>query len=175
MSHPLQAYLDEIGDNATSFARRVGVAPDAIVELLDDRRPPESALARRIVLATGGAVSFDQMMSGGGAIIADLTDRLPSDASLDLSRLADALAGAAANLPGADSIPSRDFDIAAEAAAHNYAALVRLTSSEGRGRLVQALRLILAEILKDSGTLPQDLQALDAAALAAAEDYYSRH
>ncbi|MEQ1930295.1 MAG: hypothetical protein ABL957_07140 [Parvularculaceae bacterium] len=175
MSHPLKTYLNETGDNVSAFARRVGVAADALEEMLGNRQPPEPALARRIVLATGGAVSFDQLMSGRGAVIADLSVRLAADSSLDLTRLAGAIACAAADLPGADRIPSRDFDIAAEAAAHTYAALARLTPSEGRGRLVQALRPILAEILKDSGTLPQDLQALDAAALAAAEGYYSRH
>jgi len=170
MAHPLAAFIEETGDTVRAFARRVGVT-QSVLEAILDEIAPAPMVARRIVEATGGAISFDQLMSGREAVIADLSCRLTVDTAIDLRRLSEAIAAELAERFPATRIPGPEFDIAAEAVAHTYAALARVTTETGAGRLVQALRPVLGEILKDHGAPPRDLQALESTALAAAERY----
>jgi transcriptional regulator with XRE-family HTH domain len=172
MTHPLALYLEDTGDTLADFARRIGSEVAALENLLEDGEASPS-LARRIAAATDGAISFEQLMSGRGAVIADLTARRTVETALDLQRLAEAFAAAAAAISRkAARIPASEFEIAAEATAHTYAALAPITSATGRDRLVQALRPVLREMLEHHGVPPGDPAGLDAAASAAVRRYH---
>jgi len=172
MAHPLATFIEETGETVAAFARRVGVNDQTLEEILADKARPSPMIARRIIEATGGAISFDQLMTGREAVIADLSGRITIETSVDLTRLSEAIgAGMAEAFPHA-SISHAVFEIAAEAVAHTYAALARVTTERGAGRLVQALRPVLGEILKDHGAPRPHPQDLDAAALAVTERYH---
>lgn len=171
MAHPLAAFIDETGDTLAAFAHRVGAPDDLMKAIVADEAAPDPMLARRIVDATCGAISFEQLMSGRETVVLDLSQRLTADSALDLGRLATAIRESHAEAFEV-RIPAAEFDIAAEAVAHTYAALARVTSERGVGRLAQALRPVLREILKDHGALPGDPQALEAAVLTAVERYH---
>lgn len=159
MAHPLATFIEETGETVAAFARRVGVNDQTLEEILADKARPSPMIARRIIEATGGAISFDQLMTGREAVIADLSGRITIETSVDLTRLSEAIgAGMAEAFPHA-SISHAVFEIAAEAVAHTYAALARVTT-ERAGRLVQALRPVLGEILKITGPRGRILRTL---------------
>lgn len=170
--HPIAVYIRDTADTSADFARRVGVTPDLIEEIIADETVPEPGLARRMAAATGGAVSFEQLMNGRTSVVADFQSRATRETGLDLTRLSGAIGEAVRKAAGPVYVPRSDFDIAAEAVAHTYAALAPVTTLSGSGRLVQALRPILQEILKDRGVPPKDPAALDEAAHWAIRRYH---
>lgn len=153
MDHPLKEFLDAVEDSAPAFARRVGVRSRTLQRILAGEEWPSPALARRIVDATDGAVPFDALYGSFGDV-ADFGARRGPDDTLNQALLAEVLCAAMKDFAGSpDCEPwSREIEIAAEAVANTYAALARATTRQGlKDRVAQALRPVLAEILRDYG------------------------
>lgn len=151
MDHPLKEFLDAVEDSAPAFARRVGVRSRTLQRILAGEEWPSPALARRIVDATDGAVPFDALYGSVGDV-ADLGARRGPDDTLDEALLAEVMGAAVTELASPADCASwtRDIEMAAEAVANTYAALARATTRQGlKDRAAQALRPVLAEILKD--------------------------
>lgn len=173
--HPLKQYLRDVDERFQDFAERVGVSRQTLYRIVSGVQAPRPMLARRIVEATGGAVTLGMLYgqeAQGDAEVVNLNAK-PDDAPLDTERLKLALAVVINHLRAEDSAPSGPdvLAIAAEAGANTYAALSRLTTRRGPARLGQALRPVLEEILKESGGVPAP-SALDRGAELAAELYF---
>lgn len=162
MDHPLKEFLNAVDDSVTAFARRIGIEAGALQEIVDGARWPEPAIARRIVDATGGAVSFASLF-GGERAPADLAPRRAGHDALDEAALSATLRGAMEQAVGAEKRRAfaSEIDMAAEAVANTYAALATVTTRRNlEDRVAQALRPVLAEILQDyaaNSVLPADL------------------
>jgi hypothetical protein len=162
VDHPLKEFLDAVDDSVSAFARRIGVEAAALQEIIDGEQWPEPAIARRIVDATDGAVSFAALYGEENAP-ADLAARRIVDDSLDEAALSATLRAAMEQAAGAEKRRafSREIDMAVEAVANTYAALARVTTRRNlEDRVAQALRPVLAEILQDyaaNSVLPADL------------------
>lgn len=170
--HPLKRYLYDVEERVQDFAERVGVSRQTLYRIIAGVQAPKPLLARRIVEATGGAVSLAMLYGAGGAdVIAIPAAR--EETPLDAPRLKLAIAVVVNHLRSESAPPAapETLDIAAEAAVSTYAALSRLTTRQGPSRLAQALRPVLAEILKESGGLAS-ASALDRGAELAAELYF---
>ena len=174
--HPLKRYLHDVEERIQDFAERVGASRQTLYRIIAGVQAPKPLLARRIVEATGGAVSLAMLYGGveGGAEIIAMP-AAAEEAMLDASRLRLAMAVVINHLRPQEAAPAspETLDIAAEAAVNTYAALSRLTTRQGPARLAQALRPVLEEILKESGSLPS-ASALDRGADLAAELYFQR-
>lgn len=164
--HPLEDWLAAAGDSAGDFAARLGASPSAL-ETMMSGAAGDLALARRIVDATEGAVSLDDLMGAG---LADFM-AAKTDEAIDTARLAAALEEALETLAGAP-VPTALARIGAEAAAGAHAALARVTSRRGVDRLVQALRPVLEEMLQGSPAPAVPPARLERAAQDAAGLYY---
>lgn len=170
--HPLKRYLHDVEERVQDFAERVGASRQTLYRIIAGVQAPKPLLARRIVEATGGAVSLAMLYGAGGAdVIAMPAAR--EEAPLDAARLKLAIAVVVNHLRPEAAPPAapETLDIAAEAAVSTFAALSRLTTRQGSSRLAQALRPVLAEILKESGGLAS-ASALDRGAELAAELYF---
>ncbi len=169
--HPLKQYLLDVEERVQDFADRVGASRQTLYRIISGVQAPKPMLARRIVEATGGAVTLGMLYDGGGraAEIVSLVARA-EEPLLDQERLKLAFAVVVNHLRPQDG-PSPSpaaLDVAAEAAVNTYAALARLTTREGPSRLAQALRPVLEEILKESGGAPGPAALDRGAELAAA-------
>ncbi len=170
--HPLKRYLCNVEERIQDFADRVGVSRQTLYRIIAGLQAPRPMLARRIVEATGGAVSLAMLYGEDGA--AEVAALPAGEVSApDAARLRLAMAVVINHLTPQEAPPvaPENLDIAAEAAVNTYAALSRLTSRRGPARLAQALRPVLAEILKESGGLAS-ASALDRGAELAAELYF---
>ena len=181
MMHPLKQYLREVEEGFQDFAARVGVSRQTLYRIVSRVQAPRPMLARRIVEATGGAVTLDMLYSGGapegaagGAEVVNL-NAAADEPQLDQDRLRLALAVVINHLRAEENAPASPemLAVAAEAAVNTYAALSRLTTRQGPARLAQALRPVLEEILKETGGVPAP-SALDRGAELAAELYVQR-
>lgn len=172
--HPLKQYLCDVEEGVQEFADRVGVSRQTLYRIITGIQAPKPMLARRIVEATGGAVTLAMLYGGGpqSAEVIALAARA-EEPLLDHERLKLAFAVVINHLRPPDSQPSppETLDIAAEAAVNTYAALAKLTTRRGPARLAQALRPVLEEILKESGAAPGPA-ALERGAELAAELYF---
>lgn len=150
--HPLRQYLESIEEPITDFAARVGASRQTLYRIISRAQAPKPALARRIVEATGGAVSFETLYVNPGA---GLTGAYAPEAGsgLDHERLKRAIACVVHHYAPAHApvMPEADAGLAAEAAAATYDALSRITRRRGQRRLQQALRPVFAEILIRDG------------------------
>ncbi|MEZ5892481.1 MAG: helix-turn-helix transcriptional regulator [Parvularculaceae bacterium] len=170
--HPLKQYLVDVDERLQDFAERVGASRQTLYRIISGGQAPKPMLARRIVEATGGAITLS-MLYGGGRDAAEIVGFAPraEDAALDRDRLRLAFAVVVNHLrPDAPPPSPEMFDIAADAAASTYAALSRVTTRRGRDRLAQALRPVLEEILKETGAVPSS-SALEHGADLAAQLY----
>ncbi len=172
--HPLKQYLSEVEEPVRDFAERVGASRQTLYRIFSGAQAPKPALARRIVEATGGAVTLGMLYGAdmpGSAEIINLNPRADEPA-LDHERLKLAIAVVINHLrPNEASISAPEMmDVAAEAVISTYAALSKVTTRQGPARLGQALRPVLEEILKEFGGLPGP-SALDRGADLAAQLY----
>lgn len=173
--HPLRRYLNDLEESIQDFGGRVGASRQTLYRIIRGAQAPKPALARRIVEATGGAVSFEALYNGreksGAAVVAlSVGDE---ESLLDQQRVRMALAVAIDHLspPDRPGPPKEAVAIAAEAVVNTYMALSSVTSRQGPDRLCQALRPVLEEILREySGPPPPS--ALDRGAALATELYY---
>ncbi len=173
--HPLKQYLTDLQESVTDFSVRVGASRQTLYRIINGRQSPKPALARRIVEATGGAVSLNDLFECSGAQAAILS--LPverADSELDNHRLKLALAIVFNHLTAQDAPdpPPRSIAIAAEAASNTYAALSPVTTRQGPARLTQALRPVLEEILRECADPVPPGPAMDRGARLATELYY---
>ncbi|WP_375202279.1 helix-turn-helix domain-containing protein [Hyphococcus sp.] len=172
--HPLKQYLREVEEGFQDFAARVGVSRQTLYRIVSGVQAPRPMLARRIVEATGGAVTL-AMLYGDASASAEVVslNAAGDETLLDEERLRLALAVVINHLRAEEDAPvsSDMMAVAAEATVNTYAALSRLTTCQGPARLAQALRPVLEEILKESGGVPAP-SALDRGAELAAELYF---
>ncbi len=173
--HPLKRYLSDLQESVADFSARVGASRQTLYRIINGRQSPKPALARRIVEATGGAVSLGDLFepdAAQGKILPLPAGR--NELELDNHRLKLALAIVFNHLTaqGAPDPPERSVAIAAEAAANTYAALRPVTTRQGPARLTQALRPVLEEILRECADPVPPAGAIDRGAQLATELYY---
>lgn len=173
--HPLKQYLADLQESVTDFSVRVGASRQTLYRIINGRQSPKPALARRIVEATGGAVTLNDLFAcedGETAILSWPGDHAESE--LDNHRLKLALAIVFNHLTAADAPdpPARFIVIAAEAAANTFAALSPVTTRQGPARLTQALRPVLEEILRECADPVPPQSAIDRGAQLATDLYY---
>ena len=152
--HPLKQYLSDVNESIQDFGTRVGASRQTLYRIIHGQQAPKPALARRIVEATGGDVTFEVLYPGSGANngeVIDLAGENSADAP-DHERLRLALAIVVNHLTPQDaaSVPDDTVAIAAEAVANTYMALSSVTTRQGPDRLCQALRPVLEEILREN-------------------------
>jgi len=150
----LAAYIRETGTTAKAFARLLGIESDHLERLLAGDETAELSLAQRILDATGGALVLADLLPNpaGSAAVVDLRSRLAADSvEIDVERLSAILTTLLPRLiGGARRSGDRHLPrLAADAAAHTYAALSTVTTRRGPDRLIQALQPVFAEILED--------------------------
>lgn len=171
--HPLRHYLSEVNESVQAFAERIGVSRQTLHKIMTGRHAPGPLIARRIVEATGGAITFSMIYEAGGGDVVALEP--PEPPPLDADRLKRVFAAVVAHLRPDAAAPAPDmFEIAADAAIGAYAALSKVTTRRGPARLSQALRPVLEEILKETGPLPAP-SSLDQGADLAAQLYLRDH
>ncbi|WDI30051.1 helix-turn-helix transcriptional regulator [Hyphococcus flavus] len=172
--HPLKQYLSEVEEPVRDFAERIGASRQTLYRIINGAQAPKPALARRIVEATGGAVTLNMLYGGGAPGSADIVnlDARGDERPLDHGCLRLAIAVVVNHLrsPDAQLSPPDTMDVAAEAVANTYVALSKVTTRQGPARLEQALRPVLEEILKECGGSPA-AAALDRGAELAAQLY----
>ncbi|GJL91900.1 helix-turn-helix domain-containing protein [Hyphococcus sp.] len=173
--HPLKHYLTDVQERVQDFAERVGASRQTLYRIFSGVQAPKPMLARRIVEATGGAVTLDMLYGGEAPSSAEIIGfhAHEDEPLLDSERLRLAIAVVINHLRAEDSAPvgNEMLAVAAEAAVNTYAALARLTTRQGPARLAQALRPVLEEILKETGGAPAP-SALERGAELAAELYF---
>lgn len=173
--HPLRRYLIDLDETVSGFGERVGASRQTLYRIMTGGQAPKPALARRIVEATGGAVSLEALYAGcdegkGAVVSLPVNDE---ESLLDQERVRVALAVVVDNLSPADgpAPPDEAVEIAAEAVVNTYMALSSVTTRQGPDRLRQALRPVLEEILREYWGPPPP-SALDRGAALATELYY---
>lgn len=61
-THPLRQYLKREGITQVAFASTIDVTEPYLSQIVNGRRTPGMAVARRIKRATGGEVGFDALL-----------------------------------------------------------------------------------------------------------------
>lgn len=172
MVHPLKTYLSSLDESVLDFGARVGASRQTLYRIINRQQTPKPALARRIVEATGGAVTLNDLFADSSATIVSLNETR-DEPELDHRRLKLAIFIVVNHLipVGVREPAETAVEIAAEAVANTFAALKPVTSRQGPARLTQALRPVLEEILLEcSGPMPGG--ALDRGAKLATDLYY---
>lgn len=166
MPHPLKDYIAATGDTLTAFAARIGVSRRTLSRIIARERAPRPEIARRIVEATGGAVSMAALFGADESAVPDLAGRRLEESDVDVALLAQVLRHTLERVSEGRGRPPADalIEAAAEAVANTYAAMTAVTTRRGPDRLVQALRPVLEEILKDCPGLRLPRARLDEAA-----------
>lgn len=174
----LLTYLRETRTTPKAFAKLIGVDAERLLRILDGAEPIDAGLARRMVDATGGALTLEDLAADGrspGTVVVDMRSRIASDGvEIDAERLAKVLAACLPSLIGGNRRKGDDRlpGLAADAAIHTYLALSTVTTRRGADRLAQALRPVFAEILEDLTAPRSAHQKLDRAARQAADLYF---
>lgn len=173
--HPLKQYLSDLQESVADFAVRVGASRQTLYRIINGRQSPKPALARRIVEATGGAVSLNDLFEPDPAratILAMPTAQAGGE--LDNHRLKLALSIVFNHLTTKDAPdpPDGAIAMAAEATVNTYAALAPVTTRQGQARLTQALRPVLEEILRECADPVPPSGAIDRGAQLATELYF---
>lgn len=174
MSRTLRAFIEETGDTPAAFARRIGADVEMFRRILSGEATPDPSLARRIVEATSGALSFAALLGAREHEVGDISAHRRTDGEIDAGRLREAIAAVLPHLGelGRLEVSPAVLELAADAAANTYAALARVTTRRGPARLAQALRPILEEILREYSVPSPDWARLHDAAMAASDHYY---
>jgi len=157
--HPLKQYLQDVDEKIQDFAQRIGASRQTLYRMFSGVQTPKPVLARRIVEATGGAVTLEMLYSGKREGFADLVGYMAEqqvDPPLDVERLQLALSMAVNQMRCRRSQPPTPELLAcsAEVSVAIYSALSPLTSRDGQDRIEQALRPAFEELMRGSGRLP---------------------
>ncbi len=178
--HPLKAYLRDVGEPIQAFGARVSASRQTLYRIIGGAQAPKPALARRIVEATGGAVTFEALYQGssgggktGGGEVVGLNAG-EAGGGLNTERVRVALAIVVDHLAAKDKPepPDAAVTIAAEAVVNTYMALSTVTTRQGPERFCQALRPVLEEILREYSASPPPPAALDRGAELATQIYF---
>jgi len=62
MAHPIRVYLEKRGETQSSFAMRVGLSKPYLSQVISGRERLGAEGARKIVKATHGALSFEDLL-----------------------------------------------------------------------------------------------------------------
>ncbi|NOX81872.1 MAG: helix-turn-helix transcriptional regulator [Alphaproteobacteria bacterium] len=177
--HPLKAYLRDVGETIQAFGARVSASRQTLYRIIGGAQAPKPALARRIVEATGGAVTFEALYprpSGGPKTGGEVVGLNTGEAGggLNPERVRVALAIVVDHLAVKDKPepPDAAVTIAAEAVVNTYIALSTVTTRQGPERFCQALRPVLEEILREYSASPPPPAALDRGAELATQIYF---
>jgi hypothetical protein len=173
----LLTYLRETRTTPKAFAKLIGLDADRLQRILDGDEPVETAIAQRMVDATGGALLIEDLADEDGErrVVIDLRSRFAGGGDeIDAAALTDVLRVALPALLGGNR---RNGDgrlpaLAAEAATHTYLALSTVTTRFGADRLFQALRPVFAEILEESAAPAPLRRRLDAEVQRAVDAYF---
>ena len=155
----LAAYIRETGTTPKAFARSVGIEPEHFGRILAGEASVDLSLAQRIVDIAGGAIVISDLLASpaGAAAVVDLRSRLAAESlEIDTDRLCEILTALLPKLVGGSRRAGDEHlpRLAADAAAHTYAALSTVTTRCGPDRLIQALLPVFAEILEDLSAPP---------------------
>ncbi len=172
--HPLKQYLSDVQESIADFSVRVGVSRQTLYRIINRRQSPKPALARRIVEATGGAVTFDGLFFSDARAGSAAGSAGGEEAALDQRRLKTALAAAVHSLGprSAPEPPAATVEAAARAAADTYAALLPVAARRGPALLRQALRPVLEETLGELGLPPPSAAAMERGVRLASDLYF---
>lgn len=148
--HPLKKYLDEVSEPVSMFAARVGTSRQTLYRIFSGSHMPRPPLARRIVEATGGAVTFETLYGRRENRI-DFKFAAPSRSdqeALDMGRLTIALAIMFNHISPNHhtSLPETVFSIAAAAAIKIHHALSSISSRSEGELLRQSLEPVIDEV-----------------------------
>lgn len=151
--HSLKQYLKSVEEPITEFAARVGASRQTLYRIISRAQAPKPALARRIVEATGGAVSLEALYQDAPHNVPALAGGAGDAVKLDDVRLKTAIAAVYNHFAPKGAAPAPDALVtsAVVAAMAVHEALSAITSRAGTERLAQALRPVLAEVLSDCG------------------------
>ncbi|WP_411819536.1 helix-turn-helix transcriptional regulator [Hyphococcus formosus] len=125
--HPLKQYLIDVDEGIQAFSERVGVSRQTLYRIITRKQMPKPDLARRIVEATGGAVTLEVIYGGEGLRTGVYTRA--EDVVLDHDRLKLAIAISVSHLWGErkNKLDDVALDPAAEAVRHIFAALCKIS------------------------------------------------
>lgn len=172
--HSLRKYLIDIGESTSEFALRVGASRQTIYRICKGDQSPKPELARRIVEASGRAVTLEDLYReapDAGQVIT--IDPATQKSTLDIEGIRIALAIVCNHYALKDkAFPSdADLKIAGQAVIDTYTALRPISNREGNVRLRQALWPVLEEVLSScAGPLPST--SIDRAADLAMQFYF---
>lgn len=171
--HPLRLYLTNVRETIGDFSARVGVSRQTLYRIMSGSQAPKPALARRIVEATGGAVTLETLYHQSPQL--DSVGSPPHMAApLNAERLRVSLAIVIDHLSpkNAPELPEEVIDLASAAVNNTYIALAPVTTREGPDRLRQALKPVLEELLRSRSSTGAPHSALEKGAACAAQLYY---
>lgn len=151
--HPLKRYLKSVEEPITEFSARVGASRQTLYRIISRAQAPKPALARRIVEATGGAVSLEVLYQDAPHNVPLQEDEAGDAAGLDEVRLKTTIAAVYIHFAPRGAEPASDLVLSSAAMATMavYEALSAITSRVGAERLAQALRPVMSEVLPDCG------------------------
>ena len=135
----------------TDFAARVGASRQTLYRIISRSQAPKPTLARLIVEATGGAVSWEALYQNAQPAPEERAGDAPG---LDRARLKTAIAAVYDHFApaGAASAPDVLIGAGVKAAIEIYESLSLLSSRSDREQLGQALRPVLECVLRRAGT-----------------------
>lgn len=149
--HPLRRYLTSIEEPITDFAARVGASRQTLHRIISRSQAPKPALARLIVEASGGAVSWEALYQN----VQHAPEKSAQDApGLDRARLKVAIAAIYDHFApeGAAPIPDVLIGAGVKAVIEIYESLSLLSDRSDQEQLGQALRPVLECVLNRGGT-----------------------
>ena len=135
----------------TDFAARVGASRQTLYRIISRSQAPKPTLARLIVEATGGAVSWEALYQNAQQAPEERARDAPG---LDRARLKTAIAAVYDHFApqGAASAPDVLLGTGVKAVIEIYEALSLLSDRSDREQLGQALRPVLECVLSRGGT-----------------------
>ena len=151
--HPLRQYLMSMDEPITDFAARVGASRQTLYRIISRAQAPKPALARLIIEATGGEVSWEALYEDACAAPA-AARAAASPVVLDPAPLKTAIAVVYGHFAPAGAAAPPDAMIArgVKAAIEVNEALSRLGGDAPTERLALILRLVLEAMLNRDGT-----------------------
>jgi len=165
--HPLKTYLSNIKEPVQDFAVRVGTSRQTLHRIFSGAMDPRPALAKRIVEATGGAVTFEMLYRYRACCGEHPISRRdgPCQTKLDRVRIRTALSIVVNHMsPKGRPPPSCEvMDASADAVLKIFDALSKVAAHAENDRIARSFRPVINEMLQLYGVRPT-AAALDQAA-----------